>query len=330
MEKRRFADLELSTLMLGTVQFGLPYGVANRSGQPPYAEVRRILECAFEGGVNCLDTAASYGSSELILGQALRDLGMSERVVVVSKVCHLAAEYPSGRIADAAVEDSVATSLARLGLDALPICLFHRDQDFKYVESLLKLRDRGMVRHIGVSCDSPVGSSSVVSSGLCEAVQIPLNVVDRRFVRAGVVKTAKERKLALFARSIYLQGLLILADGKTPLDLREVIPVRQRLRALAGEAGISLAELLVRYALSIDGVTCALVGVETVKQMRHNIELFSKGPLDPVLIKSIDEEMPDLPERIVAPGRWSRRMVDVKSRTVSQETGNDTDAREAE
>ena len=72
--------------MLGTVQLGLPYGIANRTGQPSYEEARAILVCAFEGDVNCLDTAAIYGTSEEVIGRALAELGIADKVTIVSKV----------------------------------------------------------------------------------------------------------------------------------------------------------------------------------------------------------------------------------------------------
>jgi aryl-alcohol dehydrogenase-like predicted oxidoreductase len=64
MQTEPFAGYQISPLMLGTVQFGLPYGVANRTGQPAYGEVRAILAAALDGGVTCFDTAATYGASE--------------------------------------------------------------------------------------------------------------------------------------------------------------------------------------------------------------------------------------------------------------------------
>jgi aryl-alcohol dehydrogenase-like predicted oxidoreductase len=86
METVQSEDLGLSRLMLGTVQFGLSYGIASRSGEPSYETARNILACAYDGGVNCLDTAPGYGISEEILGKAMAELGIADRVVVVSKV----------------------------------------------------------------------------------------------------------------------------------------------------------------------------------------------------------------------------------------------------
>ncbi len=121
METRGFRDLRFSTLVLGTVQFGLPYGIANTTGQPPYREVLDILSAAAEGGVTCLDTAAVYGESEVVLGKALAELHLSDTMIVVTKVTQLANEKISARQADEIVEQSVTRSLRNLRLERLPV-----------------------------------------------------------------------------------------------------------------------------------------------------------------------------------------------------------------
>ena len=121
MKMTQLADLELSQLMLGTAQFGLNYGIANKSGQISYKTVSDILVCAYEGGVNCLDTAASYGMSEEVLGKSLAELGLTTKMIVVSKISPMVDEYLSSKVADKIVEESVTRSLKLLQLDVLPI-----------------------------------------------------------------------------------------------------------------------------------------------------------------------------------------------------------------
>jgi aryl-alcohol dehydrogenase-like predicted oxidoreductase len=310
MQSIRFCDLELSRLMLGTVQFGLAYGIANKTGQPSLAEVRAILRCAYEGGVNCLDTAAGYGTSEDVLGQAMADLGLTDQFVVVTKVRHMADQQSSPKAADDIVEESVANSLKRLRIEALPICLFHAEQNFRYIESLLKLKDRGLVRHIGSSVVTPEATVAIKDSGQAEALQIPSSVLDHRFTRSGICRDAGRQGIAVFIRSIFLQGLLLMPEGEVLPELAEVIPFRRQLRGFADGAGMSLAELAARYVLGLEGTTCGIVGIETVAQMRENIALFSKGPLDPVLMRAIDDMAPDFPTHILMPNKWSKRMPD--------------------
>jgi aryl-alcohol dehydrogenase-like predicted oxidoreductase len=289
--------------MLGTVQFGLPYGIANRSGQPSFAQVRDILSYAYEGGVNCLDTAASYGSSEEVFGRALAELGIADRMIVITKIDHLQDELSPAQ-ADAAVERSVLRSLKRLRMEVLPVCLFHLEQNIRYAESLQKLKDRGLVRHIGISTVTVGATKAIVSSGKMEAIQVPTNVLERRFVKEGVCAEAVQRRMAVFARSIYLQGLILLSDEETPPHLQEIASVRRRLIRIAQQAGISLGELAIRRVLGINELTCVLVGVESIAQIKQDLSYVFQGHLDADITAAVDEAVPDLPERITNPVFW--------------------------
>lgn len=304
MRKAQFHDLELSSLMLGTVQFGMTYGIANRIGQPSYQDARDILACAYEGGVNCLDTAAEYGTSEEVIGKALAELGIADEIMVVTKIWKKMDACDSASAADAVIEQSVLRSLERLKLDVLPICLLHAEEHFRYIESLLRLKDKGLVRHVGVSVMTPKATSAIIASGLAEAVQIPTNVLDHRYTRSGICDRAKDAGVALFVRSVYLKGLLLMPEEDIPYQVAEVIPYRRKVEALANEAGMGLGELAMRYVLGLPGLTCALAGVESVPQMRENVALVSKGPLDAALMAAISDAMPILPDKILKPNKW--------------------------
>lgn len=129
-------------------------------------------------------------------------------------------------------------SLRHLCLERLPLCLFHREKDFRYVDSLLKLRERGLVERVGCSTITPTATGTLIGSGLAEALQFPASALDRRFTGPEIAGAAHLRGRTVFARSVYLQGLVRLLDVATPEDFREVIPARRRLAELALEAGV--------------------------------------------------------------------------------------------
>jgi aryl-alcohol dehydrogenase-like predicted oxidoreductase len=306
MDKPQLSDLKLSRLMLGTVQFGLSYGIANRSGQPSYETARSIIAAAYDGGVNCFDTAAGYGTSEEVLGRALAELGITDKVIVITKGVRLLDELLSEKDAEKIITESILRSLERLRLEVLPVCLFHVEEHFRHIGILLKLKDKELVRHVGVSVMTPDACRRIIDSGLVDAVQVPTNVFDRRYIRAGVFQEAEKRGVAVFVRSVYLQGLIFLSDAETPPELSAVIPVRRKLKSLADEAKMSFAELAVRCVFGIPGATSVLVGVDSLEQMRQNLTFLSKGPLDANLMKAIDEAVPDLSDIILMPNKWPK------------------------
>lgn len=307
MQHIPFADYSLSRLMLGTVQFGLDYGIANQAGRPPYETARDILACALAGGVNGLDTAAAYGESESVLGRALAELDAADRTTVITKVTHFDPTVATAE-AERIIRDSVACSLQRLRLNALPVCLLHSEKYMRHLGVLRRLKAEGLIRHIGVSVGhDPRPPLEMIAAGAVDALQVPANVLDPRHRLAGVFEAARKKGVAVFVRSVYLQGLLLMPEAAVPPVLAEVIPTRRRLAALAQAAGMTLAELAVRYMLGVDGVTCALTGVETVAQMRENIALFENGGLDPALMHAAEEAAGELPERILSPILWPKK-----------------------
>ncbi len=301
------AGERLSRMTLGTVQFGMTYGVANRTGQPEYREVLRIVELAVESGVNCFDTAACYGSAEQVLGRALAELGVADRVMVVTKVSPLPPEHRSDRsAAEALIVGSIERSRQRLGIDRLPLVLFHRQEDAVHCDVLERLRDRGRLQAFGVSCQhEPDVVSGILADSRVAAVQLPANLLDRRHQQHGIFDQAAARDAVVFIRSVYLQGLLLMPEAEIPAELIAVIPVRRRLEAVADEAGIGFAELAARYLLSQSGVASVLVGVETLDQLRENLAVFGRGALDADTLAAIDAVAFELADQVITPASWS-------------------------
>lgn len=119
-------DLRVSRLCLGCMTFGEP-DRGNHAWTLPEESSRPIIKRALEGGINFFDTANSYsdGSSEEIVGRALRDFARREDVVVATKVFHRVGDLPEG-LSRAQILRSIDDSLRRLGMDYVDILQIHR------------------------------------------------------------------------------------------------------------------------------------------------------------------------------------------------------------
>ena len=307
MQTTTWNGISLSQMMLGTVQFGMPYGIANQTGQPEYRDVVAIIDAAVTGGVNCFDTAAAYGQSEEILGRALKELRIGPMVTLVTKVRPLTTEeLANPRLAESAIQASIELSLQRLQLDCLPIVLFHRECDAKFFDVVEKLRSEGKLQHFGVSCgNTPGAAADFASTGLVTALQIPATIVDHRHFRSGIMQESASRNIAIFIRSVYLQGLLAMPVDTIPDKLRGIIPERERLTSIAEDSGLSLMELALRYILSLPGITSVLTGVETREQVEQNLLTFASGRLSDDILSAIHQDVTELPEVIMTPSMWS-------------------------
>lgn len=284
------ATEDFSRAMLGTVQFGMPYGVANRTGMPDENAVSAIVLAAVDGGVTAFDTAASYGVSEEVLGRVFQRLGLRDRVTVVTKVRPLTSEERSDAgHAREAIERSVAESRRKLGLARIAAVLFHREEDAVWLNELRRLADRGWFERCGVSCDNVPGPAvKFAGDPRVSALQVPANLLDTRHLRSGLFTAASSHGAAVFVRSAFLQGLLLMPEAAIPETLAGVLPWRRNLEEIAAGAGMKMGELAIRYLLSLAGLTSVVIGVETLEQLKANLAFFDRGPLPADVLTAIE------------------------------------------
>jgi aryl-alcohol dehydrogenase-like predicted oxidoreductase len=297
-------NMIFSKLMLGTVQFGLNYGIANSTGKPSYNTARDIIKAAYECGVNCLDTSPNYGDSEEVLGRALTELGLTDKMQVISKVEHLANLNLSDSETEKYIIKSVENSLKLLRIERLAVCMIHVETDIRYVEILQKLEQTGLIGGAGISLDTDIYCKEVIDRGI-KHVQIPYNILDKRY--DSFLPEAQKKGTSVFTRSAYLQGLLLMPEEKIMPAVKDVIPVRRILEKLAAAAGMSMPELCIRFVLSNTAVTSILTGVDNVKQLGQNMQLLEKGPLPDNLFHEVKEAVPMLSENIVRPLLWNKK-----------------------
>ena len=202
--------IQTPQLCLGTVQFGLSYGITNQTGHVSEEEVRQILNLAVSSGINLFDTAHAYGNAEKVLGSCLPAV-TSRRII---------SKLPA-RAPVQSWEESLITSLQRLKVPKLHGLLLHRSSDLieHYGKALLdwleSLRDRGLVDRIGISI---YDSSELEGLPLdrMQMVQLPLSIYDQRLIRDGTVSYLHERGISVHVRSVLLQGLLLQSPQQWP------------------------------------------------------------------------------------------------------------------
>lgn len=193
-------------LALGTVQFGLDYGISNRAGEVPDDELDAILALARQLGVDTLDTAQAYGKAETRLGHR-----HTADFQLVSKL--------TPGILATEIVTSVAGSLQRLARPRLDGLLLHRSQDASpaLFEQLTELQRQGLVGKVGVSVYTPEELTRWLAQGYpLELVQLPANLLDQRFLRSGWLDRLQALGCEIHVRSLFLQGLLLMQPDLRP------------------------------------------------------------------------------------------------------------------
>jgi aryl-alcohol dehydrogenase-like predicted oxidoreductase len=299
-----------SRLVVGTVQFGMPYGINNRTGQPSRSDVKEILSVAFDGGVNVLDTAYAYGDSEAVIGEVLASLSPPQDLVIVTKLRPIPVDQRfTATELRAEVEASIHSSLERLRVETIPIYLMHRAEHLtafggSIVEELLRLRELGLVQHIGVSIYTAQQAEQALDTEGIEAIQVPFNVFDQRLVHSGFFDGAAAQGVAVFIRSVYLKGLVVMDIGDVPDGLKDAVPFKGQLNHICSRFGRTVVETALKYPLSLSQNTCVLTGVEQLSQMTDNLALFDRPALPKEMVSEIQAAFGEVPVRILNPSLW--------------------------
>lgn len=257
----------MTTLALGTVQFGLPYGVANQTGQVSAAEIGDILSTARAAGIDTLDTAIAYGESETRLGaQGMRGWEVVTKLPPLPSECADVAAW---------VDSNLAGSLARLGLPRIKALLLHRSQDLLgprgdlLHRALVRCRDAGQVGQIGISVYSPQDVDAVRQRHAIDIVQAPFNVVDRRLATSGTLARLAEQGVEVHVRSAFLQGLLLMNPGDRPPRFGHWRGLWDTWSDWLAASRQTPLEACLGFALSQSGIARVVVGVDGVNHLRQ-------------------------------------------------------------
>ena len=288
-------------LALGTVQWGMSYGIAGR-GQPEAAEVGAILAAATRAGISVLDTAHAYGSSEEVIGT--QSLAAPMRVVTKTRPVR------SSRIETAAcdaVEAALEQSFQRLRRSSVYAVLVHDAGDLLVpgADRLWKLLERyraaGSIGRIGVSVYTPAQCRAVAAAFPLEIVQLPFNIYDQRFLESGALAELKAGGVEVHARSAFLQGLLLMPPAALPAHFDGIRDHHARFHAFAATHGVSPLKAALAFCLRQADIDHVVVGCEKVGQIE---EILTAAAVEAPLLLPQSFALTDV--NIIEPSRWPK------------------------
>jgi len=259
----------MSKLALGTVQFGLDYGITNQSGQVTIKEVKGILDFAKENGIDVLDTASGYGNSEKVLGE----VGVDNYQIITKTI--------SLKNGVDRVIDGFYQSLDDLSQKQVEGLLIHNIQDIENKQfsalfnKLNELKQQGLIKKIGFSTYTPEQVNFLLENFDFNIIQVPFNVFDTRLIQSGQLQALKSKGVEIHARSVFLQGVLLDFDNLSDYFLTWKAQFTEY-QAMVKNSGLSLLEYALNFVLSVQEIDRVLVGVNNEQQLRE-IVLSLKG-----------------------------------------------------
>jgi len=293
----------MNSLVLGTAQLGLHYGIANKTGQPDQATADAIVQTAWENGICEFDTAQGYGTSEEVLGKALHEMGIASKAQVISKF------HPDLNHIDAsAMSNALDESMKRLGVSCLSGMMLHREEllslwDKGLAEILRSFVLSGRVKQIGVSVYSPDKARQALDTDGIDIVQLPANVLDRRFENAGIFRLADERKKKIYIRSVFLQGLLLMKAEEISDSMAYARPILEKLESISSEFGLTRRELALGYVKTEMPDSKVIFGADVPAHVSENVSSWKKS-IPVSLVSKVKEIFDSVDEKILNPVLW--------------------------
>ena len=287
-------------LALGTVQFGIDYGVNSLNGQVKSKEVKKILNYAYSKNIDLLDTALNYGNSEKIIGR----FNVLNFKVVTKTRC-----FDNPKINNNDVKllnNDFHQSLKNLKQDSVYGLLIHDANDLlkpgaeKLFDQLQKLKQSKKIVKIGVSVYDYSQLKFIVDNFDIDVVQLPFNILDRRMLNNGTITALHKKNIDVHARSIFLQGLLLMSQQKRPSKFKPWSSLWKMWHEWLNDNRITALEATLRYALSIKEISKVIVGVDSKDQLEQ-IVISSEGILPKIPLELFTNDV-----NLLNPSNWKK------------------------
>lgn len=287
---------KLTNVILGTAQWGLNYGISNTKGKIRRSEIDTIVNLANSNGCNMFDTADAYGDSEKILGDATQK---SDKII--TKVSQMQKRV---EVETSPIKNDVLKSLTRLKRSNVAVVLLHDASDLLNPNSvsifrqLEQLKEYGLADKIGVSVYSFEEAQKISRYFQVDVIQLPFNILNATARNLSILGELKSRGVEVHARSVFLQGLLLMKAYKLPIALRGFSSYLQTLNDLALEQNVTLAQYLMNYPLHDKKVDKVVLGIADISDLKEQIQKISKIDYTP----AVNLQFKDL--KLLDPRNW--------------------------
>jgi len=286
----------MSRLALGTVQFGLPYGIANQDGQVSRSGVKHMLKLAKAQGIDTLDTAIAYGESETCLGEVgIHGFKLVTKLPTVPDDCVDVSTW---------IQKQVKESLMRLGVSSVYGVLLHRSDQLigkngrAIYKTLKNLKELGLAKKIGVSIYSPSDLDVLTAQHQLDMVQAPFNLIDRRMHTSGWLTRLKNNGIEIHTRSAFLQGLLLMHRSALPAKFGAWSELWRKWQDWLALHHVSAVQACIAFPLAFSEIDRVVVGADNMVQLEQIIN---------AAVSELSDDLPDLScddKNLINPSHW--------------------------
>jgi len=296
-------------LRLGTVQFGLDYGILNQK-KKPFDYCVDCLDYATQNGILDLDTAAAYGNAEEIVGAFIEKhtIGRDKLTISSKMKPNVLDEYKPEEY-EKIIENHITNQLTTLHTDYLDAYLLHSARYAKrpeIIEALTVAKRKGYAKKIGVSVYEPDEAIACIDNPLIEFTQFPYSIFDHRMKNAGVFEKAVNSKIEIDTRSAFIQGLILMNEEQVPPFLSKAKPIVAKIDTICEKFNLNRVQLAMAYVKCEKRISHLVFGVDNKEQLVEDIKLFHTTNLSEKQVIEIGKEFEGITADIVMPSLWKK------------------------
>ena len=290
----------LNKIVLGTAQLNSNYGLTNKKGGISIKDLKKIKKLSLKRGMVTVETAQAYKGSEKILG----DIDFS-KFNIISKI----ETINNKKIVNLKdfINKSVKNSLTKLNLKKIYAFLFHNSEDLfskngkRIFKNLYELKKKGKITNIGVAVYN-VDELKILDKHFdFDIVTIPFNILDKRFEKSNIVKKLKKKNVKFYARSIFLQGLLLMKVKNLPNFFIKWKKIFKKLEDFSSKNKFSKLQLCLNHALNSKIIDKVIVGVDNLSHFYQVANLCKKN--NKIFLPSFGK----VDYRLINPQKWKIR-----------------------
>jgi aryl-alcohol dehydrogenase-like predicted oxidoreductase len=285
-------------LGIGTAQFGMNYGVANKDGIVIDSEINNILTLAKKNNINLLDTARLYGCSEEAIGLTK----ISQNFKIITKTNNFKS-FNSQQSKKQLIED-FEISLKLLNVKKIYGLLFHNADDLLTDKSsdlwqlLLNLKENNLVEKIGISIYNSYQIDEILKKFKIDIIQVPINIYDQRLINSGHIKKMQDLNIEIHARSIFLQGLLTMECVDLNNFFSPILNQHKKYWNFLKNNKLSPIKICLDF-IKENNINYAIVGVNNSSQLLQIIDNYNQEKLN------IDYSLFNIEdENFINPANW--------------------------
>ena len=263
----------INKIGIGTANFGSIYGVKKKSIS--VIKAGKIIQILKKNKIKIIDTSSAYLKSEETLG----DLGVS-KFNLTTKIA-IPNNFDFSKAKD--LEKKFLSSLNKLRVKSVYALLFQncaellKEEGNSLFNIFLKLKKKKLIKKIGFSVYSTRVLNALNKKFKFDIIQIPLNILDQRFLKRNLLKKLKKKNIEIHSRSSFLQGLLLMDRAKIPKKFQNFDEALTKLNDFLKDNNLNKLGYLLNFPISIKEVDYVIVGIDSPEQLSKILSL-SKIP----------------------------------------------------